>query len=169
MKKILALCLTLVLLANCATTAFAAEDTCAGSGETEITAHIYSTYTITIPATIDLEAGTRGEVTITDANLESGYKVDVFATNFNNNGGITLTHRDNSMYEITCMLTNIEQNMCATAEVPLVSFYDTEVPTWGDTATKYFDIQVQNYGLAGHYSGTMTYSFSCNPYEQQQG
>ena len=166
MKKLLALCLTIVLIANCAITAFAAEDTCAGSGETEITAHIYSTYTITIPAAIDLEEGTLGEVTITNANLESGYKVDVFATNFNNNGGITLTHQKYDMYQITCILVNMERNMCATTEVPLVSFYDTELPNWGDTAIKYFDIQAENYGFAGYYYGTMTYSFSCNPYEQ---
>lgn len=166
MKKILALCLTLVLLMSCATTVFAVEDTCAGSGETEITAHVYSTYTISIPATIDLTEVVMGEVTIADANIESGYKVDVFATNLNNNGGITFTKIDDAMYEITCMLTNIEQNMCVTAEVPLVSFYDTELTTWGSTATKYFDIQVPDYARAGYYSGTMTYSFSCNPYEQ---
>lgn len=163
MKKLLALCLSLVLLATCTTTAFAYEDSCAGSGETEILAHLYSTYSISIPATIDLTAGMTGEVTIIDANLESGYKVDVFVTNLNQSGAVTLTHINDSTSKIDCMLTNIEQNMCASSEVPLVTFYDTEFTT-SNTATKYFDMQVAPFGLAGQYTGIMTYSFACSPY-----
>ncbi len=163
MKKLLALCLTIILLANCAITAFAYEDSCAGSGETEILAHLYSTYSISIPATIDLTTGTTGEVTIIDANIESGYKVDVFATNLNQSGAVSLTHITDSTSKIDCILTNIELNMCASSEVPLVTFYDTEFTTYS-TATKYFELLVAPFGLAGQYTGTMTYSFSCSPY-----
>lgn len=163
MKKILALCLTLVLLMSCATTVFAVEDTCAGSGETEISTHLYSTYNISIPAVIDLAAGEIGEVEITFANVESGYKVDVYATNLNENGGITLRLVDDDTYVVNCTLINLEQNACASADVPLVTFCDTELTSYG-SAIKYFDIEVDSYGMAGIYSGTMTYSFSCNPY-----
>ena len=64
MKKILALCLSIVMLLSLSTTVFAAEywDESAGNGQTEIKAHIYSSYTITIPATIDLSNGEQGEV-----------------------------------------------------------------------------------------------------------
>ena len=163
MRKILALCLSLVMLATCTTTAFAYEDSCAGSGETEILAHLYSTYSISIPATIDLTAGMTGEVTIIDANIEYGYKVDVYVTNLNQFGAVTLTHTSDSTSMIDCMLTNIEQNLCATSEVPLVTFFDSELTAFG-TATKYFGLDVAPFGLAGQYTGTMTYSFSCSPY-----
>ena len=112
---------------------------------------------------VDLAAGEIGEVEITFANVESGYKVDVYATNFNENGGITLRLVDDDTYVVNCTLINLEQNACASADVPLVTFYDTELTSYG-SAIKYFDIEVDSYGMAGIYSGTMTYSFSCNPY-----
>lgn len=167
MKKLLALCLTLVLLTNCAITAFATEDTCSGSGETEIFAHLYSSYSIVIPAAIDFGSSQeiQSEVMLINAYIESGYKVDVYATNFNQNGGITLTNVDNSMYEITCMLTNREKNTVASLEIPLVTFYDTDV-SFGTSTNKYYDLTIVHNGVPGQYVGTMTYSFSCSPYEQ---
>ena len=166
MKKLLAICLSLVILAACAPTAFAMGDTSAGSGEVQIFAHRYSSYTITMPATINLEATNQGAVTIADANIETGYKVDVFVTNLNLEGAVTLTHT-NGVGTMDVWLRNIEANCGASAETPLVSFRDTELENYG-TATKYFELDYNSYGNAGYYYGTMTYSFSCNPYEQEQ-
>lgn len=165
MKKLLAICLSLVLLATCAPTAFATGDTSAGSGEVQISAHRYSSYTITMPATINLETTNRGAVTITDANIETGYKVDVFVTNLNNEGALTLTH-ENGIYGTDCWFTNIEASAAVLSDTPLVSFYDAELDPFG-TSTKYFEVHILPYGNAGYFSGTMTYSFSCNPYEQE--
>ena len=165
MKKLIAICLSLILLATCAPTAFAMGDTSAGSGEVQLSAHRYSSYTITMPATIDLDMGNQGIVTITDANIESGYKVDVFVTNLNLEGAVSLVHT-NGMATMDVWFRNIEENKGATAEVPLVSFRDTEVENYG-TLTKYFEMDAMYYGTAGYYCGTMTYSFSCNPYEQE--
>ena len=120
MKKILVLCLTLVLLANCATTVFAMESPCSGSGESEVTAHLYSTYSISIPATIDANMGT-AEVTVSQANLEEGYAINVYISNLNEKGGITLTHT-NGTDEILCMFQNTELNCAVDGNVPLVSF-----------------------------------------------
>lgn len=164
MKKLIAICLSLVLFATCTTTAFAMEDTSAGSGEVQISAHIYSSYTITMPAMIDIEMGSQGAVTITDANIESGYKVDVFVTNADFEGDITLTHT-NGVATIDCGLISAEDGGRVSEEKPLVSFRDTEVDSYG-TLMKYFGLEVMPFGTAGYYYGTMTYSFSCNPYEQ---
>lgn len=160
MKKLLALCLTLALLANCATTAFASEVPCSGSGEAEVTAHIYSGYLITIPATIDANTGT-GEVTISQATLEEGYKVDVYVTNANDNGGITLTHT-NGVDEILCVFQNTTLGTTVSSTVPLVTFYATELVDTS-TATKSFGMELMLLSTPGQYSGTMTYSFSCDP------
>lgn len=160
MKKILAICLSIVLFVNCAITAFASEVPCSGSGEAEITAHLYSGYLITIPATIDANLGT-SEVTISQATLEEGYKVDVYVTNINDKDGITLTH-SNGVDEILCLLQNLTLNTTVTDTVPLVTFYATEL-TDISTATKSFGMELMELGTPGEYSGTMTYSFSCDP------
>lgn len=162
MKKLLTLCLTLVLLANCATTAFALESPCSGSGESVVTAHLYSTYTISIPATIDANMGT-AEVTVSQANLEDGYAINVYISNLNEKGGITLTHT-NGTDEILCMFQNTELNCAVGGNVPLVSFgagsfYGT------DTAAKTFGMELYELSKPGDYSGTMTYYFSCDPCE----
>lgn len=175
MKKLLTLCLTLVLLANCAITVFAAEDTCAGSGETEIRCHVYSTYSITMPALIDMGAFTESnlgiaefvedKVTITNANIEPGYRVEVYVTNLDESGTIKMTNIHNPEYTGTCVLKNMEKDALIDADTPLVTFCDTELELSG-TLEKHFQIAMQAYSLAGEYTGTMTYSFSCNPYEQ---
>jgi len=158
MKKLLAICLTLVLVATMTVPVFAYD----GTGESQITAHIYSHYNITIPATINADMG-NGQVTITDASLEDGYKVDVFVVNADGNGAIVLTH-ENGTNTIECSFNNLALNRPAGDGVPLVSFLPNEISTEGN-ATKEFGISVMHYGKAGNYTGTMQYAFSCNPVE----
>ena len=173
MKKILAICLSLALLATCVPTVFATEDTCAGTGEAEIRCCVYSSYTISMPALVDL--GTQSysdlfsaqtvdeDVTIIDANIAPGYKVDVYVTNLNESGYIEMTNMLNPEYTGSCVLINLEEDAEVTASIPLVTFYDTELEYIG-TLTKSFRTTMGSYSLAGDYTGTMTYSFSCNPY-----
>ena len=52
MKKLFALVLTVCLLASMSVTAFAANTT---GGETEISFNVDPTYTVTIPATVELQ------------------------------------------------------------------------------------------------------------------
>ena len=162
MKKLLALCLTIVLLANCATTAFAMESPCSGSGESVVTAHLYSTYIISIPATIDANMGT-AEVTVSQANLEDGYAINVYISNLNEYGGITLTH-ENGVDQIQCLFQNTEMNCALGGGVPLVSF-DSALFSGTDTAAKTFGMELAGLSEPGEYSGTMTYYFSCDPCE----
>ncbi len=162
MKKLIASILAMVVMASVSVTAFAAEDLSAGSGESEIKTHVYSHYSITIPAVIDLQNGEVGQVTISDAMVEDNYSVKVFVTNTEEFGGISLTH-SNGTDSINCSLLNIENNMLANTENPLVSFGNADLQQ--GTATKYFDIQAENYGMPGDYSGIMQYSFECTPNE----
>ncbi len=76
-----------------------------------------------MPATIDIEMTNRGEVTITDANIESGYKVDVFVTNLNSEGAVTLINT-NGVSTMDVWLRNVEANCGATRKTPLVSLCD---------------------------------------------
>lgn len=153
MKKLLAICLSLILVASFATPVFAYE----GTGEVEITAHVPSTYSITIPATMDAYMGS-GEVTINGANLEDNYQVDVFVLNVNGVGEIPLTHT-NGVDKVICVLRNRELGTI-NETTPLVSFSAEEMQDTY-TKTKYFDMEVLNVGKAGRYSGTMVYAFYC--------
>lgn len=165
MKKILALCLSIIILLSLSTTAFAAEywDESAGSGETTITGHIYSSYQITIPATISLDYEfTQCPVTISQSNIENGYAVNVYVTNLEN-GAIRL-ELDNANESIYCHLTNEDGYGLTGDNTLLVSFQQSDI-TNGDSTTKYFTLTYDKMGLPGDYSGVMQYSFDCSPIE----
>ena len=90
--------------------------------------------------------------------------MDVYATNVDENGAVTLTNINDSAHTAKCVLRNLAEYADASDEMPLVSFYDTEV-TRGGSETEYFGLQVVSYAGAGQYSGTITYRFECVPYE----
>lgn len=163
MKKLLTVMLSMVILWIVCVTSYAAEpwDTSAGAGESQILTHVYSSYTITIPATINTNDGDQVPVTISNANLEDGYKVDVFVTNLENNQ-LSLHHASSQYDFINVGFVNTELDAMASDTTPLVTFHAAET-TSGDFS-KYFAVQVDAFGaVAGNYSGTMTYSFSCTP------
>lgn len=158
MKKVIAIIMSLILILSVSVTAFA-EDLSAGNGESEIKAHVYSQYTISIPAVIDLRNGDIGQVTIDNAMIEDGYAVKVFV-NVEDFGGIRLVHT-NGTDSIHCNFSNTENGMVANSENPLVTFVNGDLQQ--GTATKYFNVQAENYGTPGDYTGTMQYSFECQP------
>ncbi len=157
MKKIITICITLVMVISLAVPAFAYTDT----GEVEVTAHIYSVYDITIPATIDASMGT-AEVSVT-GQIEDNYKVEVFVMNATENGGVPLTHT-NGTDQLVCFFKNIELGANASDTVPLVTFYATEF-VGTDTRVKSFNMEIMAIGKPGIYSGTMVYAFDCRPCE----
>ena len=73
MKKIFALILTVVMLATMSTTAFAANTE---GGSTEVSFNVDPTYTITIPATVELAKETAQDGTVT---YENDYTIEAVA------------------------------------------------------------------------------------------
>ena len=73
MKKIFALILTVCLLATMSTTAFAADTE---GGSTELSFNVDPTYTITIPATVELAKETAQDGTVT---YENDYTIEAVA------------------------------------------------------------------------------------------
>ena len=71
MKKLFALILTVAMLATMSVTAFAAEigpGANASQGSTEVSFNVDPTYTVTIPATVELAKETAGDGTVTYEN-----------------------------------------------------------------------------------------------------
>lgn len=164
MKKIFALVLSIVMILSCSVTAFAYEDNYAGSGELEVTGHIYSSYTITIPATINIKDTPICEVTVNDAYIEEGYSLDVFATNLES-GFLSLKHTTNQYASTECYIIKYEGDSTVTVSSsyePIVSFTASDFPN-GTSCVKYFGLEMSQWGTPGDYTGTMKYSFSCNP------
>lgn len=149
------------MIASFSTTAFAAEmwDESARSGETEVLSHIYTSYTITIPATIDLSNGEQGAVTLSDANIEDGYEVNVQCTNIFENG-IKLYHVDGISGSITCVITDIDYTYNYDSNTPIATFVQRDFAN--GEITKYFGMHLMDIGKASDYVGTMEYSFECS-------
>ena len=162
MKRIVTFCLSMVMLMALCMTAFATEfwDESAGSGTSQIYGHIYSSYTITIPATIDLRNGEQGSVTIENGNIESGYAVNVYCTNIGENG-IKLNHVEKNT-SVECALMSADGLTRFDSNTPFASFTNDDISA--QTTTKYFRLQITDRWMsAGDYVGTMEYSFRCEP------
>lgn len=162
MKKLLSALLALIIFAI-PTTAFA--ESYSGSGQTEIISHEYSTYTISIPEEIILEESGNIPVTLMNANIESGYKVVVRATNAAG-GVLPLFHIDGSHVEKDINLFNSETGERIDNTDNIIASFEEETFNIEDTYQKtvQFSYSDNNQNLkAGIYSGTLEYSFQCEP------
>lgn len=159
MKRIISIILALLMVSAFTISAYA-EDQSAGTGESTILAHVYSHYTISIPATINLNNGNTAAVTATDVSLENGYEINVYVTNLNSNRGISLQNDNGNT--ATCMLSNIEADTAVCDDdSPLVTFYNSDFVGVNTESSKLFGLSVDPYYYAGDYSGIMQYRFEC--------
>lgn len=165
MKKIIALLLSLVMLLSLTITSSAEEymvESMEGWGQTEILAHIYSTYTITIPATIDLRESNQSTITISNAVLEDGYEVNVYCTNIDDSiNGIIMYNVSNNPNTASCAILD-ENGIRMTAKTPLATFNQTDITS--HTTTRNFQLElITNDAVAGDYTGIADFHFECTP------
>ncbi len=163
MKKLIAIIIAVTsLLSICSVNTFA---TSSGSGSSTISTRIYSSYTISIPATIEVtEYFNSATVSIAEVNIEDGYEINVYISNLETldmGEGIKLTHT-NGTNTIGCTFSSTENGaMISSSDMPLVTFSTPEFET--STYSKNFYIYPETFGKAGLYTGTMNYTFDCTP------
>ena len=152
MKKLFALILTVCLLASMSVTAFAANTT---GGSTEISFNVDPTYTITIPATVELAKETAGDGTVT---YENDYTIGA-------NAGVRLKKNEYIEVTVTSDFTmetdegavlaySITAGGNAVANNGVVAEFDTDKAE--QTATIHIAANDPDY--AGEYKDTVTFT-----------
>lgn len=145
MKRIIAMVLSVVaIFAVNATTVFAAETEIIKS--VELSAHAYSTFTVTIPEQVDLSA-TNGSIDISvDAiNLEPDYQLGFFT---NNSGSVVQMKRSDDV-TANLYLFNVDGEKITNTSEPLAVFTDI-----GSASIK---AELEDNAPAGEYSGYLIF------------
>lgn len=145
MKKIIAMVLSVVaIFAVNATTVFAAETEIIKS--VELSTHAYSTFTVTIPEQVDLDA-TNGSIDISvDAiNLEPDYQLGFFT---NNSGSVVQMKRSDDV-TANLYLFNVDGEKITNTSEPLAVFTDI-----GSASIK---TELEDNAPAGEYSGYLIF------------
>lgn len=172
MKKVLCMLMCAVLLLAMPTTAFAYTEYGGGGspfsaeGETQISAKVYSSCVVSIPATIeitDFSQPTDCGIEITNGNVAVGESIKIKIKNLNENNAIVLSHGSS---ETTF---NVTFTMQDGTEVTQYSPYIARIGelTSEGTAFAYFTMSVQGDtagAKAGNYEGTMQYEITINDY-----
>lgn len=133
-----------------------------GSGSATLRDHIYSTYTIQIPETIDISSENDSfSVALANDNIEAGCSVYVWVTNLDSNNQIQLTHTgDDSFTEmasITSSYLGVENTV--SNENPLAIFNHNEESEYSYVNAT---VNIQERAFkSGFYEGTMNYCYSC--------
>ena len=152
MKKIFALILTVVMLATMSTTAFAANTE---GGSTEVSFNVDPTYTITIPATVELAKETAGDGTVTYENdytltAEAGVRLkknEYIEVTVTSDFKMTTTEGATLAYTITAGGNDVANN-------GIVAEFDTDKAE--QTATIHIAANDPDY--AGEYEDTVTFT-----------
>ena len=163
MKKVLCVLMCAVLLLAMPMTAFAADTPYSGQGSSTITYKSYSTCTVSIPETIEI-TGAPTEIVVTNPNIETGYCINVYVTNLNNENGIYLYHDEfGESITQTCVFTNNTIGGAVSQDNPLLATIegsgDLADVLYGDFTASIMAIDAK----AGSYTGTMQYEIKIEP------
>ena len=129
-------------------------------GDTEVSYRVYSSFYVTIPASISMDNPT-GVISVTMDNIESGYHVSVYATNLDAEGKFEVVSNNGDTGKMFVTKDNGASTIDASGFIE--SFYpDRFIEGEGALATTY--IQVTPDGQAfkpGTYTGTLSFRIAC--------
>lgn len=168
MRNIMALvlCLSLLTVSSVSVLAYG-NDGYYGEGQATIKARQYSTFMVNIPETINAENYEDNQISVTEADLETGYAINIYVTNLNGNNGITLYNDEDNTKTARFLVSNCDTgNQLVLRENYnlLASFKDTEIDNESASASKNFIGSIQTADKAGTYTGVMNYEIRCERY-----
>lgn len=169
MKKIFTTVLAIILMLSISpTTVQAAEyseyveaDKNNFEGQTDIDYRVYSSYYVTIPTRIS-EYDSSGTVSVTMDNIEQGYHIEIYITNLDSEGCLTVSSDNGNTGKLNVLHDN---GLYTVYEDGLVTkFYPG---SYGYAGTASTDISFANAmsgnTKAGTYHGTVCFRIECVP------
>ena len=152
MKKIIALCLSVMLILSISTTAFASDlSESGGTATASISYVVNSTYCVNIPETID--ASTEYTFTASSMNIQGNQQVLVNCFTIYEGNNITMTNADGDTFDLTfsgmmgeyCVGQFLKDNLTSTFSVRGVTV-DGSTPKAGTyTGTAEFVLALEEY------------------------
>ena len=158
MRRILAVMITVILMAV---------PVCADEygdmwndvyGETDISCHVYSTYYVTIPTELTSD-NPNGEVTVTMDHIEDGYHIDLYATNLAPGSSIDLQSEKGNVINVGVRKNG---NYYIDDTGLIATFYPEYYTADGDMAYGLISLgDIPLNAKPGVYSGKLYFRVSC--------
>lgn len=167
MKKIFTVLFAIMLLLNISPlTAFAEEyreyveaDQNSFEGQTTIDYHAYSSYYVSIPTNIS-EYDSYGTIAVTMDNIEDGHHIEVYITNLDENGLLTVTSDNGNTGQLSVLYDN--GLYTANSDGLIGEFYPETYNYTGCASTNIaFDKAMMDNFKAGTYHGVICFRVEC--------
>lgn len=173
MKKFISLCLVLVLACSMSVTAFAESYGTNNNtmpyywyAETTLSGQIYSSCTVSIPETVYAGDGYTGTITVSNADIESGYEIVIRVTNLSDTDTITLSNANNDK-TIGCSIKNTSTDTTLTRQNNVLARIDDNIMSTNNRSDLVeFKALITEHteATAGTYIGTMQFEVMIEPY-----
>lgn len=172
MKKIICLMIAIIMIIACTISVGATDyygydnnisnDQNSSSGTIEVSGHVYSHFTITIPEYISVENPNDGVVRATDVSLEDNYVINIGVDNLNDNNKITLTHTSDDSATTEMSINGNYTRLSGDTSNTIIQFTNNDFAN-GDSAEAWIACQLDGSAKAGDYQGVIMYSVACEP------
>lgn len=127
-------------------------------GQTDISYRVYSSYYVSIPTSINAD-DTYGEISVSMANVESGYHVSVYITNLTETGKITVTSESGNTGYLQVTRDNGLYNVGTDGLV--TEFYQSDYTDGGIATTNIGFDSAGELMKPGLYNGTVCFRIEC--------
>ena len=169
-KGIVGALISFALILGMSTAAFASETVqmdeggyAEFNGSSDVDYHVYSTYTVTIPAVINRDTGYTGNVDVTMDNIEEGYHVNAYISNLDDDACIVVTNQKGRTAKLRVDYNNGQ--MSCTAEGLIGTWYPADFNSEMTTASVDAHLIPEDLFMisSGSYTGAVCFKVECVP------